>query len=829
MSEMYSSASGSYSSYLAQRQNDEIKKTIEKESNQQKFMYFFGTGATIYGINEVANKVDSVNASIRQMSSGIQRMSTGIQTSINQNTYAVAASSVLLANTFNAGFDKLNNTLDLGFAGVLNSVGSMRASMSAGFDKLQETIDTWGTEICEKLDAIHDIVNNPLLTASRELFRRAQLNAQKQFYEEALEDVKGAIEKNKTDFISWGLMGKIYLFGMSEFSNVVDVPKALEAFTNACKYITPDIDESDEAKNMAAEFYFYAGYANYILSNESRLENKTEDVKQYLEASVKANAKSFALADTMLEAVYNQARALVLLKQKNEALSILDGIIRIDGLYSIKALGDEDFKTVENDVIELITNLRDEYQEETEDLLQDFNNNYELIGGDYCEQIRELIEKCEELADTDSPYLDVRAAYEAFSYEYEIIKINEHPRDLFVYENGLSFWENGNNEYFKFDTPLDFSLTTPVWNKDSELKNANKLLQIGSIGGLLKKVHKNQLVLRVSSLDVLTENGGRVVYDNIKSYLQRNTNEKLFRPHASYAFVQESYGANGKFVVTDNAFMDEFIYSSSEKDGKKWINYEEAYEFDYHDYNQDSYEWELDENTLVILETKETEDHHKKPISLRVYQRGIVSKQYLKEWKEKYTKKEEKQEVVQQDEFKIQKEDEDSEYVTVRISWMSRYEQNWIVSVVEIRVREHNVGSAILIFHGDDVNIDNYMYSKTQTPLKNKKGDALLVTDVYKEINLKKTDFFRYKDWVPEDFLERPWGSKGYERIYTTKENFFKDMKTKTLCRCFSISEGLKLGLLIENKNIKLKARKKRVRLAIAIAAIIIVLGIIVF
>ena len=172
----------------------------------------------------------------------------------------------MLKKTFNEGFDAVNNKLDLGFAGISSEIGAMTAAMTAGFDQMKVTLDYWGNEICDKLDAIHDIVNNPLLTASRELYRRAVANAKKQFFEEALEDIKGAVEKNKTDYISWGLMGRIYLFGVSEFSNAIDVPKALEAFTNACKYISPDTDESEEAKKMASEYYFYAAYANYILA-----------------------------------------------------------------------------------------------------------------------------------------------------------------------------------------------------------------------------------------------------------------------------------------------------------------------------------------------------------------------------------------------------------------------------------------------------------------------------------------------------------------------------------------------------------------------------------
>lgn len=349
MSEIYSSTSGSYQNYLSQRQTDEIKSQITKETNKQLFVNGLNTMYISRNIQNMEKNIDN----------SIQRMSTGIQTKLQENTYAVVASTAILKNTFEAGFDSINNTLDLGFAGVSNQIGAMSATMSAGFDKLSKTLDYWGTEICEKLDAIHDIVNNPLLTASRELYRRACQNTTKKFYEEALEDIKGAIEKNKTDYISWGLLGKLYLFGISDFSNVVDVPKAVDAFTNACKYITPDIDESDTAKMMASEFYFYLAFADYILSNENRLENNSENVTKYLQDSVKANAKAYALSNQMNEALYNQASSNCLLGNKEEALKLCKQVIVNDGLYALKATGDDDLKDIQN---ELFAYLKSEIQ-----------------------------------------------------------------------------------------------------------------------------------------------------------------------------------------------------------------------------------------------------------------------------------------------------------------------------------------------------------------------------------------------------------------------------------------------------------------------------------
>lgn len=600
MSEIYSSASGSYSSYLSQRQTDEIKQQVQKSANQQ----MFATAMTGYYLG---TKIDSVNQNI-------VRMSTGIQNSINQNTYTIAASAEMLKETFDAGFDAINNKLDMGFAGVTNAIGAMSASMTAGFNAVSAAIDSWGSKICEKLDAIHDIVNNPLLTASRELYRRAAKNSEKKFYEEALEDIKSAIEKNKTDYISWGLMGKLYLFGISEFSNVVDVPLALEAFKNACKYISPDIDESEEAKKMAAEFYFYLGYANYILSNESRLENKTDDVINYLQESVKANERSFSLSDTMLEAAYNQARSLTLLDKKEEALSILEDVIRTDGLYSIRALGDADLKTIEGDVVLLIRNLRDEYKPVLKDVINEFSENYECTCGNYSDYIKQLINKGNELISSDCQYLDIRNVFERFTPEFSKIKKSEEPVDIMVYEN-------------KYDDDRMFvsPLKIEHFCENSSYEISAKFCAEGfSLWYPRKNIHKSQVIISEDS-------------------------------HSGYGYIslkliQSSYGTKGNVVIS--SYKDEVEKIKNEE---KFVNENDfprvrwkkqrnldgrLSELLIYDEELRYCDWWLNENTVLRIDRKNTR--------LVVLQRGIVSKDFLR--KTEQEKKKEEEEAAQKKE-----------------------------------------------------------------------------------------------------------------------------------------------------------------------------------
>lgn len=193
----------------------------------------------------------------------IQNMEYGIRSDIRQSTYAIVASQEMLRQTFQQGFDSVNNTLQLGFG-----------MMSAKMDELKEVIYQVGDEICGKLDEIHDIMNNPLLTASRELYRRALKNYQNGYFTEALEDIKQAVEKNKTDYISWELMGEIYLYGAGKFSNVINLDEAEKAFENAAKYIDADLRESDEAKRLGMLIYYELGYTRFLKSNDLLVEGE---------------------------------------------------------------------------------------------------------------------------------------------------------------------------------------------------------------------------------------------------------------------------------------------------------------------------------------------------------------------------------------------------------------------------------------------------------------------------------------------------------------------------------------------------------------------------
>lgn len=283
---------------------------------------------------------NDIQASTAMNINAIQGMAMGITSDIRESTYAVVASQRMLAKTFNQGFSSVNNTINLGFGLVGNK------------------IDVLSEEVSSKLDEIQDILNNPRLTQSRELYREALRSYKRGFYEEALEDCLGAIEKNKTDYISWYLLGLIYLYGAGENSNVINLDKAEEAFTNAAKYIKPDIAKSDEAKLFASDIYYNLGFSRLAKSNDYLIENKVDDSNTKLLEAEEASRTSYQLSKENLLARYEHAKSLHFLGKDDEVLKILEELIRKEKNFAIKSMNDENFKSLWSCIEKLIEKLK---------------------------------------------------------------------------------------------------------------------------------------------------------------------------------------------------------------------------------------------------------------------------------------------------------------------------------------------------------------------------------------------------------------------------------------------------------------------------------------
>jgi len=328
-------------------ENTDVANGIRRDIKASAFaMYNMGQGIRDDIQNMEMGIRNDIRVSALMNTNAIQEMAIGIRSDIRESTYAVVASQEILAKSFQHGFNAVNNTLEL------------------GFNLLGKKFDVLSDNICSKLDQIHDILNNPRLTESRELYRQALSSFNKGYFEDALKDCKEAVEKNSTDYISWYLLGLIYLFGAGKFDNVINLEKAEEAFYKAAKYIDYDIGHSEEANTLASRIYYYLGQARLAISNDCLVKKLVDDSISILVKAEKSSATAYQLSKDNLLAGYEQAKELHFLEKNDESLKLLEELIRAEKNFALKAINDKNFQSLWGKIEHLILNLRDEVSKE---------------------------------------------------------------------------------------------------------------------------------------------------------------------------------------------------------------------------------------------------------------------------------------------------------------------------------------------------------------------------------------------------------------------------------------------------------------------------------
>jgi len=307
------------------------------------------------------------------------------------------------------GFQDMSRQLGTGFQDMSWQLGEIRSDFNQGMSLLNDTFIRKSTEICDKLDAIDQKLSNPILVKSRELYRRALVNYTKEFYEEAVEDLTEALNINKTDYISWFLLGKVRLFGVGEFSSVIDLDASVKAFTNAAKYIKPDTAGHNEARLTAAEILFNLGLARQTMSKDMAFERKKKEDAGLVAEAKRAYEQSWAYSDRMLESLYNAARCDAILGDQNAALDKLKTIIKKDRMYALKPLTDPDFAPLLDGIDRLIANLKAEIYPQVKKFVEEFTKlkqdlaQYDPLPPQHEKELAEVLRITEM-----SPYFDVR-------------------------------------------------------------------------------------------------------------------------------------------------------------------------------------------------------------------------------------------------------------------------------------------------------------------------------------------------------------------------------------------------------------------------------------
>lgn len=361
------------------------------------------------------------NSFVGDIKGQLAQSTQSLETKISEQTLEIVASNAELSRAFGDGFDSINNTLRGGFKDVEFAIDKLNADFNYSMGLLIEQYQIQNKlfeDLLDKLDAIHKTLESPLLTQARELYRIGCERANKKLLDKALVAFLDAEKKNDTDFFIQYHIGMLYLYGLDEDDNVVDLKKAKAHLLQAARYAKAEISVDPTFSHYAAESLLHASIANYARLDEFYEQGDQNKIEELLAESKDFAKEAVDLYPQLLEARYHLAKYETLLSEIPDAVTDLQTVIEHDRNYALKAQDDSVFDEIRANVFKMLNGLKEKAKSRFSDRLEKANQIFNRLAAWHPEQSDSLLadyQECKKIlniakeysnADTYFGYLD---------------------------------------------------------------------------------------------------------------------------------------------------------------------------------------------------------------------------------------------------------------------------------------------------------------------------------------------------------------------------------------------------------------------------------------
>lgn len=315
------------------------------------------------------------NSFVEDISGNVRASGHGIEDAISDQTRSLVASNQELQSTLSDSFSSIENTISWGFDRVVGSledvqfsVDSLHADFNYSMGLLLEKIHTQNqmfSSLLGKLDAIHKTLESPTLTQAREYYIIGCERLSRGLLDKALEAFFKAEKENDTDFFTHFHIGNLYLYGIDEDCNLIDLEKAKEHFLLASRYAKAEVRIDPSFAKLAAEALLHASISVYAQLGEAKNQADEESRMKLLDEAAQLVEQATQLYPQLLEAQYHSAKYASLMGDETECISRLERAIVGDRKYAIKVDVDSAFAPVHSEVFSLLTELRQKKMDES--------------------------------------------------------------------------------------------------------------------------------------------------------------------------------------------------------------------------------------------------------------------------------------------------------------------------------------------------------------------------------------------------------------------------------------------------------------------------------
>lgn len=313
---------------------------------------------------------------VRDVRGGIDTSRTAIRSAISSQTRTLVASNEQLANRFGRAFDQMSGRLEMGMRAIEQGIGNVAGAIEAfhadftySFSLLVEQMRIQNgllAALIDKLDAIHNTLKSPTATQAREFYQIGCERLSRGLLDKAMNALQKSAELNDTDFFTQFQMGKLYLYGINDDDNVVDLAKAKGHLLEAARYAKAEAAIDPTFLRLAKQACLHASIAAYAGIDENG--QAPRNVALLKEADSLAS-RALQYDPELGEAFFHRAKYCALLKEPNTT-SLLKSAIQLDRDYAVKVDLDAAFEGCRPKVTQLLERLRDEARAQAEDQLR---------------------------------------------------------------------------------------------------------------------------------------------------------------------------------------------------------------------------------------------------------------------------------------------------------------------------------------------------------------------------------------------------------------------------------------------------------------------------
>lgn len=328
------------------------------------------------------------------------------------NLYTLIGNAVIVASATKTITDKLEQVgekidsglsdISYGVERVSRGIEELKSDFNHGMSLVISRLEAQQKQLSgmlEKLDVIHKVLEAPDRTRAREFRTMGLERLSRGLLDKSLEAFLHSLEKEETDFFVQLQVGKLYLYGVDEDDDVIDIVKAEKHLRDAIRYAKADMEYLPEAKKYFTESCFHCSTSYYIQGVEKLKENKKEDGEQLLNEAISLSKKALEISPEFSEALYHCAKYYVLLNKKEDAFQYLTEAIIIDENYIEKLNKDHDFDEIAKQFEEFFNSdvFNKKIKERLEKVLKETDENvqkkFREYKGIFCKKIINKVEK----------------------------------------------------------------------------------------------------------------------------------------------------------------------------------------------------------------------------------------------------------------------------------------------------------------------------------------------------------------------------------------------------------------------------------------------------